>query len=419
MNGNDIIKDIVIITNSPGELLSWTRVVTDSLRENMPDARIIIMLVPCPYATGRETEIARKFSSVDMVFTPKDFLKFVVFSQTPDNFKFSEKGIVIFLGGDFWHAAGIAWKLKYPAVAYTARSNSGWNKHFRYILCPDERIKKGLLNLGVPKDKIKVIGNLITEGVKPALTREECLEKWQLNPDKLIVGILPGSRLYHMQDALPVFLKAAEEINQEEPNVQFIMGLSPFLNLDEMEETLRNPSSPIQGSSGRLTNSGGGIKIQTEEGVSIPVLHSLQYDLMNVSDIIITIPGTNTAECAFLGRPMVVVSSWKARIPRGGLGHLMNALPIGKLRKNLYESMLAKLKYSALPNMIAQRSIVPEVFVNEEPAEITKVVLDLIRNEKQRKDMSEQLKEVMGESGAAKKITDIIINIINESEGKK
>ena len=409
-------KDIVIITNSPGELSSWARVITNHLKSKMPDSRIIIVLVPCPYASGKEVKIARSYDPVDFVFTPGDFLKYFFMGKTPDGFKFADEGIVVFLGGDFWHAAGMAWKLNYPAVAYTARSNSGWNSHFKYIFCPDERIHEGLLKLGVPESKIRVVGNLIVEGVKPKCTREEGLSRWNLDPNRFTIGILPGSRLYHMQDSLPVFLKVVEELKEHDPDIQFLLGLSPFLNIDEVKETAQNPQSPIGGVTGSITNSGAGLKIKTQGGIQIPILQSLQYDLMNMVDLVLTIPGTNTAECAYLGRPMVVVSSWKARIPMGGLGFFMNSLPIGNLRKNLYEKVLRRIKFTALPNMIAQKKIVPEVIVNEEAGEITKVVLELIKDKNKMKEISWELKKTMGKAGAADKMTDSIINILKGVE---
>jgi len=411
--------DIIVITNSPGELSSWARVITDALKKKIPEARIVVFLVPCPYATGRELEIAEKFPSVDKVLSPGDFLRYFFVGKTPDDFKFASEGIVVFLGGDFWHAAGLAWRLKFPAVAYTARSNSGWNSHFKYIFCPDERIRKGLLRLGVPDSKIRVIGNLIVEGVRPHCNRDEGLSKWNMDPKRFTIGILPGSRLYHMQDSLPVFLKVAEEIVEEEPETQFLVGLSPFLSIEEVSESISTPRSPIAGVPGQVTNSGAGMKILTSGGVSIPILQSLQHDMMNMVDLVITIPGTNTAECAFLGRPMVVVSSWKARIPRGGLGFFMNALPIGNLRKKLYEKILRRLKFTALPNMIAQRKIVPEVFVDNEAREITSVVLDMIRDADMLRKMSEELKKVMGESGAADRMTGEIAKILKCAESRQ
>ncbi len=409
-------KDIIIVTNSPGELSSWARVITDSLRKKMPESRIIVVLVPCPYATGKEDEIARSYKAVDVVFTPVDFLQFFLFGKTPDKFKFSKEGIVVFLGGDFWHAASLAWRLKFPAVAYTARSNSGWNSYFKYFFCPDERIHQGLLKLGVPDSKIRIVGNLIVEGVKPECTREEGLAKWNLDPNKPIIGILPGSRLYHMQDSLPVFLQVVEEVKQAEPDVQFVLGLSPFLAIDEVDKTLSSPESPIGGVGGSISNSGSSLNILTQGGVQIPVIQSRQHDLMNMVDLVLTIPGTNTAEVAFLGRPMVVVASWKARIPSGGLGFIMNAIPICSFRKRIYEKVLDRIKYISLPNTIAQKNIVPEVIVDENASEITGVVLDLIRDKNRMERISGELKEAMGEAGAAAKITDTIIEILDGSE---
>ncbi|MCE1248168.1 MAG: hypothetical protein LWY06_16125 [Firmicutes bacterium] len=412
---NQHYGDVVIVTNSPGELSSWVRVITDSIKAKKPDTRIIVMLVPCPYATGREEEIARSFPSVDVIFTPGDFLQFLFFNKTPGNIKFSQRGVVVFLGGDFWHAAWASWKLNFPAIAYTARSYAGWCSRFRYILCPDERVRRGLQELKVPDRKIKVVGNLVVEGVKPTKNRTECYSQWNLDPSRLTVGIFPGSRIYNMQDSLPVFLKVAEEIKQQEQNVQFIIGLSPFIHLDEINKAIESPHTPIPGVCGRVSNSGSMLMVETSGGLQIPVIQSLQYDIMNIADMIITIPGTNTAECAFLGKPMVVSSSWKARIPRGGLGFFVNSLPLGNLRKKLYEGMLEQLKYTALPNMIAHRSIVPEVFVNESSKEISDVAVKLLRDEQWREKISDELKKIMGPTGAAKKITELVFDVMYES----
>jgi lipid-A-disaccharide synthase len=260
------------------------------------------------------------------------------------------------------------------------------------------------------------VGNLIVEGVKPEYNREEGLSRWNLNPDKPIIGILPGSRLYHMQDSLPVFLKVVEEVREAEPDVQFVLGLSPFLDIEEVRKTLNSPGSPIGGIGGSITNSGSGLKILTQGGVQITIMQSMQHDLMNMVDMVLTIPGTNTAECAFLGKPMVVVCSWKARIPSGGLGFIMNSIPICNFRKKLYQKVLKRIRYISLPNTIAQKNIVPEVIVDEEASEITEVVLDLIRDKSRMDRISGELKEAMGEAGAADRITDTIIEILNGSE---
>jgi lipid-A-disaccharide synthase len=408
--------DIVIISNSPGELSSWVKVTSQRLKEKRPDLRIILVLVPCPYASGKEVQVAEKFPSIDIVVPPSRFLQFLFLGKLPPGYKPSHRGVVVFLGGDYWHAAGMAWKLKYPAVAYTTRAYAGLSRYFRHIFCPYESIKEELEKQGVPPEKLVVAGNLMVEGVKPTMSREEGRRKWNLAPDLLTVGIFPGSRLYHVQDSLPVFLKVAEEIKEQVPGVQFVLGLSPFLTVDEIKDCLKSPDTPIPGSGGSVSNSGAGYRIITEGGLPVQILESGQYDAMNVSDLVLTIPGTNTAECAYLGRPMVVASSWKARIPRGGLGFFINSLPIGGFRRAVMHRMLEQLKYMSLPNLIAQSPIVPEVMVEDRAEEITGVAVRLIRDGEGRQKMSLRLREIMGETGAVEKITGTILNLIEPRE---
>jgi len=408
--------DVVIVTNSPGELSSWVRVMAEQIKKDIPNCRVIISLVPCPFATGKEEEVAEQFSSVDFVINPSQFLSLALLGKKPPGFKPSKNGLVIFLGGDYWHAALLARRLNYPAVAYAARPNVSCTGNFKYFFCSHKKIGDKLLKNGVPAEKIKIAGNLIVEAVRPHLSRIEALEKWHLNSDKLIIGIFPGSRLFSLQDSLPVFLKVAEEIRKEIPDVQFLLGLSPFRTVEELELILKNPVSPIPGTGGRIDNSGEISRIITQGGVDVSIVGQDRYDLMNIADLILTIPGTNTAECAFLGRPMVVACSWKARIPGGGLGFIINKLPLSRFRRSLMYGAFRRHRFMALPNQIAEREIVPEVRVEENSSEITKVALDLIRNEKLRKEMGTELKNIMGTSGAVKNISNAIAEILQKQE---
>jgi lipid-A-disaccharide synthase len=403
--------DVVIITNSPGELSSWVRVTVEKVRSKAPDARIVVMLVPCPYASGREVDIAQSWSEVDMVLSPREFLAHLV-GFNGSRYQPARNGVVVFLGGDYWHAVLMSRKLGFPAVAYTDRPSS-WGRYFRQVCVADERTKFDLVGAGVPETKVAVVGNLMVEGVRPSLPRARALSSWGLRDDALTVGLFPGSRLYHVQASLSVFLKVAEDLHREVPNVQFALGLSPFLTFDEMRGCLiAQPPPYLEGSHGRLVEGEGGLLyVNTDAGLKIPVLQKQQYDLMNHCDLLLTIPGTNTAEIACLGRPMVVAMSWRARIPRGGIGALLGALPMASmLRRELLKGILRKIKYTALPNQIAQREIVPEVRVEHEPAEISRVAADLLKCERRRVEMSSELRAVMGGHGASNRIADIILD---------
>lgn len=404
-------QDVVIITNSPGELSSWVRVTVEQVRRKAPHARIILMLVPCPYASGREVEIATSYPEIDLVLSPREFLSYLAgFSGT--RYMPARQGVVVFLGGDYWHAVLMSRKLGFPAVAYTDRPSS-WGRYFRQVCVADERTKVALLSAGVPAEKVSVVGNLMVCGVRPTMNREQAMSSWGLRNDVLTVGLFPGSRLYHVRASLSVFLRVAEDIARDAPGVQFALGLSPFLTLDELRGCLTPQGPPyIEGVEGRLHQGDDGLMcVTTGGGLRIPITQNEQYDLMNHSDLVLTIPGTNTAEIACLGRPMVVAMSWRARIPRGGLGAFLGMMPMANVvRRHLIKGILRKIRFTALPNQIAQREIVPEVRVEHEPAEISRVASDLLLNGRRRAEMSAELRTLMGAQGASGRIADIIID---------
>jgi hypothetical protein len=401
-------EDFIIITNSPGEVSSWVSSTTRSLKNLKPEARIVVMLVPCPYATGREKDIAHSFPQVDLVITPPDYIRLCLGLRVK-SYAPARKGIVLFLGGDFWHALWIARKLKFPAAAYTVR-NSGWNRYFAHHFVMDDSTRQKLLDQGIPEEKIEVVGNLMRDGVEASINRAEALAQWGLSPDKLTVGIFPGSRLSHIQQSLSVFLKVAEELHAQIPDIQFMLSLSPYIDMGEIEKTLKeHDPGGIEGSSGNLVKKENFWVIDTHGGVTIPILKDNQYNLINASDLVLTIPGTNTAEIAALGKPMVVSFSWKVRLPRGGVGYLLNYLPLHwQLRRTLMHIAFQKIKFKALPNQWADREIVPEVKLEHKAEELTRVALNLLRDEEKRDRISRELIQVLGAQGAADKIAQRI-----------
>lgn len=403
-------SDVVVITNSPGELSSWVRVTVEKVRQKSPEVRIIIMLVPCPYASGHEAEIAASWPAVDLVLSPNEFIGLLV-GVGESRYRPADNGVVVFLGGDYWHAVIMSRKLGFPAVAYTDRP-SQWGRYFRQVCVADTRTKAALIGAGVPESKVSLVGNLMFEAVRPTMTRAESLQAWGLRDEALTVGLFPGSRFYHVQASLPVFLRVAEDMAREIPNVQFALGLSPFLDYDELRRCLvAQPPPYLAGSHGRLVLEEGALPhVETEGGLRIPLVQRRQYDLMNLSDMVLTIPGTNTAEIGCLGCPMVVAMSWRARVPRGGLGALLSYMPMGSmLRRRMLKGILRKIKFTALPNMIAQREIVPEVRVEHEPGEISRVAADLLKNERRRKEMSAELRATLGGLGAADRMADVVL----------
>jgi lipid-A-disaccharide synthase len=137
--------------------------------------------------------------------------------------------------------------------------------------------------------------------------------------------------------------------------------------------------------------------------------------VINSCDLIITIPGTNTAQIASFGCPMVVVAPLNKadEIPLDGIAGYMQVFPfIGRpLKRFLVKKFSDKLKWTAIPNTKAQSEIVPEVRGIVRSEKVVERVKELIEDEKRRTKISEKLKEVMGQGGAAEKIAGIILSL--------
>jgi len=408
--------DIILVTNSPGELFSWAKVTAEKLKAHGA-SRIIVALVPCPFASGKEVEIARNFLEIDQVITPWEFVKLSL-GLPLKNYRSAKKGIVVFLGGDYWHAHILAKRLKFPVIAYAVKNSMFLNK-FDRIAVIDQEMKDLLLNKDFPKEKISVIGNLMVDGIKINYPPEALREELEIPLDAPILGILPGSRLYHMEVSLPVFLKVAELVRQQLPEAKFIMGLSPFISIKELENCLnRPPQKELNGTTAILRKDEKGWKITTENNCELILREHIQYDLMNVSDVVLTIPGTNTAELAFLNKPMVVASTWKAKIPRGGIMGLLSNLPMGNLlKKHIITGILKKIKYTSLPNQLAQKVIVPEITVDRGGEDIAPVILDLLRNPEKRQEISRNLQGLFVKNDASGKISQLILDCLRENYG--
>lgn len=404
-------SDYIIITNSPGELSAWVFPVSAEIKLKDANSRVIVLLVPCFYSTGREKAIAENCESVDMVLEPKDFLK-IAFNLTPKGFSSLKSGAVISLGGDPWHAVLVSRRLKLPALLYTMKK-ADTCRYFKHIFVMQDSLKRKFMNLGVKEHNITVVGDLMQDGVKPCMTEEETRAKAKLSKSSKVVAFFPGSRLSHVRESLPVFMKTAEEIKVEIPKIEFVICLSPFVTFDDIKVFIaKKKRYNIDGTWGTLEDS----YIVTAGGVRIKIERDNRYDIINVSTLVITIPGTNTAEIASLGKPMIVAFTWKAKVPSGGLGFLANLLPFtGMLKKMIMTYMYRNVKYKGLPNALADREITPEVIVDESSSQLSSVAIDLLRDEERLSVISKELLAVMGGGGAASKIADKSIQIAKES----
>ena len=179
--------------------------------------------------------------------------------------------------------------------------------------------------------------------------------------------LLPGSRVRELRKHLPVMLGAARRIALEQP-VQLRLVL-PSPALQEIASTLGNLS-----------------------GVSVQI-GNLAEALCSATAAIAA-SGTVTMECAYFGVPTVVIyrTSWSTYL-------------LGR--------RFIRVKYLAMPNLLAEEEVYPELIQSEANAEnIYRAAKDLLNNAERRSVIKSQLQRVMaslGEPGASHRAARAIL----------
>lgn len=413
--------DLIITTNSPGELNSWVRPLLEELhRQNSPLA-VTIVVTPCHFGSGKEVEVARSFPGVRQVIPPDVYKKWALRNVAPATF--AARGAVLSLGGDLFHAVVLSRKLKYLAYAYTQK-HLLWQKAFKKFFLPDEALRQKFLKQRVPEAKMAVVGDLMLEAADPMLTRADALKHWDLRREDPIIAFLPGSRSFQLRNATPFFIKVAELIQDKLPSAQMLVVLSPFSSIEEFRTTLKLAAAEswvIQkgiGTQGTVEGSGSEKYVKTAHGLKAILVDEHQMDALNISTLALTIPGTNTAELAALGVPFISIFPINNvdDYPLEGLGGILTNLPLlGRwIKRWLIFSLYRPGMLMALPNQRMEKMVAPEVNGFIRPADVARQAIALLEDKEKRQLISKTLKESMGERGAAGKIvTEIVAEVLS------
>lgn len=222
---------------------------------------------------------------------------------------------------------------------------------------------------------VSYVGHPSVDKVRPQLTKMAAFERFELDTQRPLVGLLPGSRVNEIKRMLPVMLAAAEKLQLDLPNLQFILPQANSIDDDLLANYLQR--SPVK----------------------ITVIKNHPYDVMQCCDAIMTTSGTATLEIALLGVPMVI--GYKLAWLTYWLGR-----------------WLVKTPFIGLPNIIAGQRIVKELIQQEATADHLAEELRLILTEPSyAMQMREQLADVkrkLGSGGASKKMAELALAMLTD-----
>lgn len=427
--------DIIVTANSPGEVATWLVPTLKALKERLPSAEFTVFIPPCTFASGQEQAVVAALPGVKRTFNKRQLLSFILTGKGLSDYSPGSRGLVLFLGGDLAYALLLARRLGYPAFAYT-EGRVQWINNFSGFFLPNDQVRKRAMEAGAPGGKLYVVGDLMLDAIELHWNRTEFLRRLRLDENKAVLALFPGSRPREFRYMLPMLLRSAEIIARDLRAVQFVIGVSPFVTEALLRSTLAEPSLAPDGTGGRLFEEtvlvneplavsrsinqpglGHVWQVRTSGGLELPAVQGWQYDVMSLASLAITIPGSNTAEMAALGLPMVVVTPLNKpeMIPLEGIPGLVGGIPlIGRhIKRQAVLAAAKRIPYTALPNRRAQAEVVPELTGELHPEDIAIAVGNLMRSPEKLKAMSQGLKQVMGEPGAARMVAETIAAALN------
>ncbi|MBB6051868.1 lipid-A-disaccharide synthase [Armatimonas rosea] len=284
-----------------------------------------------------------------------------------------------------------------------------------------------LNRLGV---RAEFVGHPLLDLVKPTHTLPELAQKYGLDTDKPLVGLLPGSRSQEIDAILPTQLAAALQIAQRLPGVQFMIALAPTVDRTQVEAAIRaatqhhtaprpahkpshetNRRQPVlaEGSVEELARRQKEWIEQAQahrsESPVIPpfvILEDATYDMLSACDALICKSGTTTLEAAILGKPMVIVYKLSKA----------NTLQIALVRKSLP-------RFVGMPNLIAGEEICPELLQDAAtPEAIATHILDLLLDPDRMARMRRSLQGIrsqLGEPGGAERTARLALDLAQGS----
>ncbi|MDE6392389.1 MAG: lipid-A-disaccharide synthase [Muribaculaceae bacterium] len=201
--------------------------------------------------------------------------------------------------------------------------------------------------------------------------KKHFVERQDLDGERPVIALLPGSRRGEIRNNLPLMIEAAKRF----PEFQYVVGAAPAIGEKFYREVAQDP----------------GLKL----------VFGCTPTLLKYSQAAIVTSGTATLETALIGTPQVVV-------------YRANGMAISY---KIMEKLL-KVKYVSLPNLIAGNEIVPELLVHKCTADSIARELSPLLQPSPRRDFQLQgyrtMQRRLGNYVAAEYAAELIVDSLRE-----
>ena len=214
------------------------------------------------------------------------------------------------------------------------------------------------------------VGHPLLDSVAPHYDRSALRAMYNLDASATVVGLLPGSRVAEVTMLLPLLLETARRLAASDPKTQFVLAQASTIDDNLLQTLLRSSPVPVR------------------------VAKDQASEVMAASDLLLVASGTATLQAAVVGTPMVLL--YKTTLPTYWLAR-----------------MWIRVKWIGLVNLVAGRSIVPELI--QEQATVDRLwqeaqrLLSDVRAYNDMKDGLRQVRDSLGEPGASGRAAEVVL----------
>lgn len=217
---------------------------------------------------------------------------------------------------------------------------------------------------------VDFVGHPLIDRVRPTRARDDTLRQLGLDPTRKTVALLPGSRAQEVRYLLAPMLEATKLLG---PDYQFILAVASTLPVEQLQsQAAQYPVHVVQGNT---------------------------YNVVHAADVALVASGTATLETALLERPMVIV-------------YRMAPVTYALAR------MIVRVPFIGMPNLIAERQVVPELVQYEvTPERIANAARQLLADPQVYRVTQEGLRDVrrrLGSGGAAERAAKLVLAMLEK-----
>ncbi len=219
---------------------------------------------------------------------------------------------------------------------------------------------------------VEYVGHPLADVAKCGLSRDEARSAMSIKEGERAIAILPGSRTGEIKRLLGPMVKAAGLIAGKMKGARFILPAARSIDDSLLHKYLKSST------------------------VKIDVVRDAMYTALRASEAAIVASGTASLETALIGTPQVIV-------------YRMSPVSYAIARS------LVKLPHAGLPNIVAEREIVPELIQNDAtPERMASEVLSMLEGGKRESILEgyDEIRRNLGRGGATERVARSVYNTI-------